>query len=217
MINQLKLAAASVLLTVGLSGTAQADFVDFGDYLQDNSTHLQWRDITGTVGRSWVDINSNFSQGGDFEGWRFATLADFETLIWNWTGVEPILPRGAIQEFQEGVLDNLIETLGHTYQDPETSYLSARLADGPIERPGYIYNPFIADVDGFSSPGYEYRDYIFMGEVHQLNPETSAGAALLVRSVSPVPAPAALPLALLGLAMVGAVYRRRQLAAKASV
>ena len=209
MINKLKLAAASILLTVGLSGTAQADIVDFGDYLQDNSANLQWRDMTGTFSRSFDDISSHFSQGGDFEGWRYATTEEFQALIWNWTGIEFT---SFYLTFGTDLLGGLIAALDPTSSYPITGKgtLFGRLDGDQFVQHGFIDHPYI-------SVGWDAEDYIFMSGIGQEDPSPGQGGSFLVRSVSPVPAPAALPLALLGLAMVGAVYRRRQVAAKTSV
>lgn len=207
MIKKVKLAVASIMLGVGLSTTAQADFVDFGDYLQDNTSGLQWMDVPGTKGRSWNDVNSHFGAGGDFEGWRFATRIELGALISNWTGIEPNLDLG-MTELEDDLIDGLLQALGPTSQTPEGDEVSIAgfLFDAPSGSPERRYTAFLADDD--SQVGRP--DYVWLNGNEHADWRQSATGSFLVRPASPVPAPAALPLALLGLGMIAVAYRKRK-------
>ena len=53
--------------------TANAFFVDYGDYLTDTRTNLDWMDITPTINMSYNDVLLATRNGGIFEDWRIAT------------------------------------------------------------------------------------------------------------------------------------------------
>ncbi|MFV1872890.1 MAG: PEP-CTERM sorting domain-containing protein [Oleiphilus sp.] len=75
----------SVLSTV--SFTSSAAIIDSGSYFTDTDADLQWLDVTATVYRSYADISAQFGVGGEFTGWRYATINEFESLLASWTGV----------------------------------------------------------------------------------------------------------------------------------
>lgn len=70
--------ALSALL-VGLSlvcgGAARAALIDQGNITHDTVSHLEWLDLTETLGLSYEDIAAG---AGGFlaDGWSFATTAD---------------------------------------------------------------------------------------------------------------------------------------------
>ena len=47
----------------------------------DTSTGLEWLTITFSVNRSYNDVSSQFGAGGDFEGFRHATIEEVLALI----------------------------------------------------------------------------------------------------------------------------------------
>lgn len=54
-----------------------------GSITRDTDTGLDWLDVTVTVGRSYNDIFSALGSGGEFEGWRFATVSNIVDLLGN--------------------------------------------------------------------------------------------------------------------------------------
>jgi hypothetical protein len=71
----------TVLILIGLNSLpAQAALVDNGNYSTDDVTGLDWLHLDQTAGRSWGDVEANLT-GGDFDGWRFATGEEFETMV----------------------------------------------------------------------------------------------------------------------------------------
>lgn len=96
---------------------AGAAFIDSGTYLTDTTSGLDWLDVTASVNRSYNDVSSQFGVGGDFAGWRYATGAQFNTMIEHWPGAVArpfweVIDKGIVQP--EGVTDGLIAALGNT-------------------------------------------------------------------------------------------------------
>lgn len=73
--------SADAILIAMNDGTLAAS-ADGNNITRDTVTGLEWLDIDLSVGRSWDDLVGNdgsneFAPGGDFEGFRFATLIEF--------------------------------------------------------------------------------------------------------------------------------------------
>jgi len=75
-------------ISIGMTAATEAsltevDWKTAGDGLitQDSESGLEWLDMSQTVARSYTDISSNFDEGGDFEGWRYATTVEVAGLI----------------------------------------------------------------------------------------------------------------------------------------
>ncbi|HEX7036351.1 MAG TPA: hypothetical protein VF210_11280 [Pseudomonadales bacterium] len=54
----------------------------------DTETGLEWLDWSYTINLSHADVASNFAPGGEFEGFRYATLSELVTLYTN-VGFDP--------------------------------------------------------------------------------------------------------------------------------
>jgi hypothetical protein len=63
--------AASVNEMIVASG-----LVDYGSFTRDTSTNLDWLDLTLSTNRSFNDVSTQFGPGGDFDGFRYATLQE---------------------------------------------------------------------------------------------------------------------------------------------
>ncbi len=77
-------------LVFGLTSTANAALigvVDHDAYFTDTTNGLDWLDVTTSVNRSHNDISSQLGAGGDFVGWRYATMAEFSQMIDSTTGL----------------------------------------------------------------------------------------------------------------------------------
>ena len=59
------------------------DDLDWGpaSIIYDPSTGLEWLELTFSVNRSYSDVSSQFKAGGDFEGFRHATIEEVLALI----------------------------------------------------------------------------------------------------------------------------------------
>jgi hypothetical protein len=67
---------------IALNDPTLAASADGNNLTRDTSTGLEWLDIDISLGRTWDDLVGNdgsneFAPGGDFEGFRFATLIEF--------------------------------------------------------------------------------------------------------------------------------------------
>ncbi len=63
------------------SQTAGAVLIDKGTYFADTAAGLDWLKLTETLSRSFNDVKANLGPGGDYEGWQFATSAQFDNLM----------------------------------------------------------------------------------------------------------------------------------------
>ena len=69
------------------TSTATAAFIDHNTYLTDTDSGLDWLDVTESVNMSYDYVSSQFSTGGQFEGWRYATGDEFNALLAGLTGI----------------------------------------------------------------------------------------------------------------------------------
>ena len=139
----------TVLLLL-VSVQADALIIDSDSYLADTDSGLDWLDVTASVNRTFNEVTSELSSGGEFEGWRYATGTELNVLIGNWTGaITPITSTGTVNH-SEGAIDGLVQLLGSTQ---DSLYL---------QNTGLTYD---------ASEGYaegEFEDYTFgiLGDAH---------------------------------------------------
>lgn len=74
------LAFAGIACLMFAATPAQAGFVDNGTTTIDTNTGLEWLDVVESANWSYNDILGEFGVGGQFEGWRHATLFEASTL-----------------------------------------------------------------------------------------------------------------------------------------
>lgn len=84
--KKLRLLLLAIAVPLCLSSNAGGKILDRGDYLTDTQSNLDWLDVTASANMSYNDIAKQLGKGGQFEGWRFATVGEFNTLINNATG-----------------------------------------------------------------------------------------------------------------------------------
>ncbi len=91
-LNWRNLAALVAAIALQLTGASAAqgvlveeDLFGTGDGLLtlDTDTGFRWLDLTESTNRSVNDVSSQFGVGGDFEGFRYATIAEAATLYAN--------------------------------------------------------------------------------------------------------------------------------------
>lgn len=104
-----------IIFTLLLLNPAHAVIIDNGHFTTDSQSGLDWLDVTESFQRSYDDVSSQFGAGGDFEGWRYATLNELIILINNATGISI----GESQYYQylevpEDTIDTLVAYLGST-------------------------------------------------------------------------------------------------------
>jgi len=77
----------SFTLLFSFSAAINAEVIDNGPYTTDTETGLDWLDVTASVEKSYNYVSSQFGLGGEYEGYRYATSREFNTLVSNYTGV----------------------------------------------------------------------------------------------------------------------------------
>jgi hypothetical protein len=121
--------ASAVSVTLAFSSAAVVAspvFIDNTTYTTDTISGLDWRDVTATQGQSYDSVSGQFGVGGNFEGYRYATGAEFNKLITNYTGTT-IAPgyTGRTSLPLESDLGALITMLGATARWTYTHYPSS--------------------------------------------------------------------------------------------
>ncbi len=146
MKNRLKSVVSMLALALGLSASANAAFIDSGTFLTDTDTGLDWLDVTLSVNRTYNDVSANFGSGGDFEGWRYASGLEFNTLVSNWSGIN--VSGYSFVDQNPGGINGLVALLGSTLDtwNQQLTGLTWDADNGYLEGEGRDYTfGFIAD------------------------------------------------------------------------
>jgi len=201
-----------------------AGFFDHGDYLTDTHSGLDWKDATLTVNRSYNDVSSQLGAGGEFEGWRYATMNEFVSLIKNYTGLTSIpvdttilLPAGTALElvtFLGSTWDSPYqEQYGQSYEDYTGYGLQDDRTYGMVVDDGYTGGstwhavPFVHYLENPARDlEYVYAAGLFMTDAQTDN---VTGSFLVRDTVSAVPVPAAVWLFGSAIAGLGFISRRK--------
>lgn len=205
----MRLIVTSILLLASMQANAilvEAMYKNHGDGLItiDTETHLQWLDLTQTTSMSYDYVGSQFGVGGLFHGFRYATEAEFESLM------DAIIPSysGNALGYQTATSESAVYA--------QTVYFQSLL--GVTDNRDTVFDSFgfYRDNSGVMRTGgtsrnfdtaFVYRDYYF-----NYNDLATVGTpwhgTFLVRGIS-VPEPTGL--ALFGLGIAGMVFSRRKL------
>ena len=82
MLRGLALRMASLLgACLLLVNAASAALIDNDNSVLDTGSGLEWMKLSETFGMQYTDVHSQLQLGGEWEGWRFATGAEFENLL----------------------------------------------------------------------------------------------------------------------------------------
>jgi len=113
MKNHFMTAITLVLSLIAIS-PIKADIIDNGSFTTDTQSGLDWLDVTETTYKSYNDVIEQFGKGGDFEGYRYATALEFNTLISHYTGV--VISQTEVRQVIEksANADRLMRMLGST-------------------------------------------------------------------------------------------------------
>lgn len=207
-----------------VASSASAAFIDSGDYLTDTDTGLDWLDVTTSLNMSYDEVSSQISAGGQFEGWRYATGDEFNTLLSSYTGVAN---NGYLVTYvsDDAKLDDLIQILGDTLYKEDirhgydrhsscggygcgTTATNGILEHGSFD--GYADLKRTAKVLDYAEERQlvdYYYAYIHSFELNERHPQFGS---FLVRNTSDTEVSEPSAIALLGLGLAGlAVIRRR--------
>lgn len=160
----------------------QSDWQNVGDtsIIYDDNTKLEWLSISQTVGESYNYIENQLNMGGEYEGFRFATLDDLNVLVENagarWGGCQSCPNEIASME----TLINLIGS-GYSYSTGISTW-------------GYILSdntsPFFSGVMLRVEDVLGLQESLVSGGFKNSNSYNNLGG-FLIRDVSTVPVPAA--------------------------
>lgn len=73
----------NILFTLILFITTQSNaaLIDYGSFVFDSTTNSDWLKLTETQNRSYNDVSSKFGSGQEFEGWRYATVWELDSML----------------------------------------------------------------------------------------------------------------------------------------
>lgn len=206
--KNLKAAGIGAALLVGLlAGNATAGTVSLQNSFSFNDTDLiltdtnssqEWLNINKTAGRSYNDISAKFGSTQEFDGWRYATSTDLNTMLSSWTGTS--VSGTGYNSYAAPGLSDLLSYIGSSYTSNGTVVATGFV--GEFSGVDYIWYAAI----GSNSDGTAFSRT--NNSTKSLS-NTSGFGNFLVRDVSVVPLP---PSAILfGTALFGlAALRRRK-------
>ena len=167
---------ALVGIVLIFSNTANAALIDNGSYTTDSRTGLLWLDLTQTTNLSYDYVSSQLSEGGQFEGWSYATGIQIASLFDSAgaTGPYPLIG----DEYTDAA-KTLLSLWGSTLAGVETWF--------------YTGDMFAAGDIWLGEITLSTVTYISINQFHFSETDTastSVGHALVRTSVVPVPASA---------------------------
>jgi len=192
---------ASVAIVLVLTTSANAALIDNGTYTTDTVSGLDWMDLTETTGLSYNYVFSQLESEGQFDGWRYATSEDVINLINNTGGAGPY---NGFSTLNIGVVEPLLDLWGYTYA---TNRALAMTRDPQEFGPYEFYNSVFYLYPGTENSG-DFIDLTWGARVPDVG--SPAHGSALIRTASPVPAPAAVWLFGSGLiGLVGFAKRKK--------
>ena len=175
------------------------DLNSSGDGLitRDTSTNIEWLDLTESRNLSYDYVSSQFGVGGQFEGWRYATSSEVNTLFDSAGGTGPY---DGYSTVNNGIGAPLLDMWGllvptHTWSE---------FIIGDVYGPGQHWYGQVWDNNSTQDFIYTMQGPVGDGVAH-----INKGSAL-VREYSVVPVPAAVWLFGTGLISIVGVARRKQ-------
>lgn len=144
--------AASALALGGMltSFSSSAAIADYGTYFQDTDTGLYWLKLDATQDRSYNDISSKLGYQEEFEGWRYASIEELETLVGNYGIPSPGNTCaigtycGSLDATYDEQVEDLIRLFGDTWDDylDATNDTKDAAPDGTAKARGLIGEPY---------------------------------------------------------------------------
>lgn len=118
--HKLKTLISSIILLASAT-SGQGAIIDHGAYFSDTRSGLDWLDVTASVNRSYNDVFGQLSPGGEFAGWRYATITEFNNLLVSWTGIPANAINRTITTGTTPSVDGLVILFGSTLDARWTS------------------------------------------------------------------------------------------------
>jgi len=210
----------SVVVGMAVTGaSAQASTLqDFGDHTFDSATDLFWLDLTFSTDLSYIYVSSQLGDGGQFDGYRYATFAEVSQMWDNAdvleTGGES-LPGPTPQSYVDYV--NWFGITKASFQVGAPG-LSAGIVLSPTETYGVTYFGVNINQPDSALDWQTYWAAIIPGWTGTNNAFDYVGSYLVTNEIPPVPLPAALPLLMSALGFFGFLgWRRKKADAKYAI
>lgn len=196
----LKQTLALVGLTLSLSSNAA--IIDLGSITRDTSTGLDWLDLSETLNLSYDDVVAEMANGGNYEGWRYATKEEV-MLLWENFGVQSDYFHTNNQEYMNFL--NTVSLLGNTLGDTSEIYDYGVLGLTGTVNSNYEDAVFSFSVGHLTTNDYATKHYSNATNWFYMNEPILGAGSYLVRSV-PIPT----AVWLFGSALVGLVSFKRK-------
>ncbi len=220
----------TVIAYIGLIGSAsQAATLNTGfsydftanELVDGNANGLTWLNLNQSTNRSYNDVSGEFGAGGDFEGYRYATGDEINTLISNWVGYAVT---GTSRNYHnDDLIDDLISYLGDTYQGGIGGILNTDGISLGHKDDLHFIQGITATANNHSDGQlvatlYDWietdnqMDFTQMlsGDIPHNSRSSFIGSYLIRTQISVVPLPAAFPLYGAGVAIMGFIGWRRK-------
>ncbi len=185
----------------------EVDYLAAGDKLltRDTISDIEWLDLTQTTSISYTDMQGRLGPGGQYEGFRYATVADIDRLQVN-AGLRPGLFLST-SPVEINIVIELLDKLGITIPPSQSgSYSSWGITSTPFGPTSTIDDRIMRDFR-ISSGGVAMSAN--QGVINDLGASSQVGNWLIRETPSPVPLPGGLILFLSGIALLFGFKRRR--------
>lgn len=216
-----KIRTVAVCFLAFSSMSASAALIDHGDFFTDTDSGLDWLDVTATTNVSYDVISQRLGAGDEFDGYRFATEAEFRALT---QFPFPATFNEVTEVANHSIVDDLVTLLGSTIDVASLASFGQTVDD----RNGHPEGEYFDATYGFllASPSGAHtlavlsdddRDVAFPDSVQlwtsMLDATESAadvGSYLVRASTPPNDVPEPSTLVLLGLGIAGLGFVRKQ-------
>lgn len=207
------MATGGIILFISASSNAAIISTDWqvsGDNLitQDTNSGLEWLDLTVTSGQAYLD-SAQLSVGGDYEGWRYATVAEVTGFL-DAFGGDSTHYNGWSTE-NEGLFDVVSQYWGDLYcsmtSGCDTGDGHSLAFTSEFSSNSNPITLYISESTGISNAD---QDLVMFHNAWGSSNAAGVIGSALVREVSPVPVPAAVWLFGSGLIGLAGMARRKK-------